>query len=197
MNSEIAILVIRSAINILFRRTFYFFAYQKESSFLRKRIPDSWGKSLWNCDSVHKICDKIFFPEKFSASLPAEKNARSWEKNSRFLQQEFLKLQYYPWDLQLNILSKRNFYFITCWKEFLFLRKEFPVLGARVSEMEILLKLLRCNAFLPQEFSSIVNLVSRTSILLERITIEMIILIRILVLKRRICYLGNLEWMRI
>ena len=41
MNSEIAILVIRSAINILSRRTFYFFAYQKESSFLRKRIPDS------------------------------------------------------------------------------------------------------------------------------------------------------------
>ena len=78
-------------------------------------------------------------------------------------------------------------------KRVLALQKEFPVLVARVSEIEILLKIFRCNAFLPQEFCLLFNLVSRTSILLERITIKIIILIRILVLKRRICYLGNLE----
>ena len=77
-------------------------------------------------------------------------------------------------------------------KRILVLEKEFPVLVARVSEIEILLKIFRCNAFLPQEFCLLFNLVSRTSILLERITIKIIILIRILVLKRRKCYLGNL-----
>ena len=49
------------------------------------------------------------------------------------------------------------------------------------------------DALLPPEFSLLFNLLSRTSILLEGVTIKMIILIRILVLKRRICYLGNLE----
>ena len=93
----------------------------------------------------------------------------------------------------IKIIYRRTLYFIPCWKEFSFSRKEFPILGARVSEIEILLKIFRCNAFLPQEFSLLFNLVSRTSILLERITIKMIILIRIFVLKRRICYLGNLE----
>ena len=93
----------------------------------------------------------------------------------------------------IKIIYRRTLYFIACWKEFSFSRKEFPIIGASVSEIEILLKIFRCNAFLPQEFSLLFNLVSRTSILLERITIKMIILIRILVLKRRICYLGNLE----
>ena len=78
-------------------------------------------------------------------------------------------------------------------KRVLALQKEFPVLVARVSEIEILLKIIRCNAFLSQEFSLLFNLVSRISILLERITIKMIVLIRSLILKRRICYLGNLE----
>ena len=78
-------------------------------------------------------------------------------------------------------------------KRVLALQKEFPVLVARVSEIEILLKIIRCNAFLPQAFSLLFNLVSRISILLERITIKMIVLIRSLVLKRRICYLENLE----
>ena len=102
-------------------------------------------------------------------------------------------MQFCPWDLQLNILSRRTLYSIACWKEFSFLRKEFPLLGTRVFEIKILFKIFRCNAFLPQEFSLLFNLVSRTSILLERITIKMFILIRILVLKGRICYLGNLE----
>ena len=57
-------------------------------------------------------------------------------------------------------------------KRVLALQKEFPVLVARVSEIEILLKIIRCNAFLPQEFSLLFNLVSRISILLERITIN-------------------------
>ena len=58
-------------------------------------------------------------------------------------------------------------------KRVLALQKEFPVLVAlRVSEIEILLKIIRCNAFLPQEFSLLFNLVSRITILLERITIN-------------------------
>ena len=93
----------------------------------------------------------------------------------------------------IKIIYRRTLYFIACWKEFSFSRKEFPIIGASVSEIEILLKIFRCNAFLPQEFSLLFNLVSRTSILLERITFKMFILIRILVLKGRICYLGNLE----
>ena len=57
-------------------------------------------------------------------------------------------------------------------KRVLALQKEFLVLVARVSEIEILLKIIRCNAFLPQEFSLIFDFVSRISILLERITIN-------------------------
>ena len=149
MNSEIAILFIRSAIKHSFQK------------------------------NLLLLC----LPERI---LVLEK------KNSRFLWQEFLKLQFYPWDLQLNILSKRTLYFIARWRV-LALQKEFLVLVVGVSEIEILLKIIRCNAFLPQEFSLLFNLVSRISILLERITIKMIVLIRSLILKRRICYLGNLE----
>ena len=40
-------------------------------------------------------------------------------------------------------------------EEFLFLRKEFPSLVARISKIEILLKIFIRNAFLQEEFSSI------------------------------------------
>ena len=54
-NSEIAILFIRSAIKHSIPEEPI--ACQRESSFLRKRIPDSCGMSYWNCNSVCKICD--------------------------------------------------------------------------------------------------------------------------------------------
>ena len=159
------------------------------------------------------------------------------KKNSGFLWQEFLKLRFCSQYLRLNILSRRTLCFIARWKELSFLKKGFPILVARVSEIAILSirftikhyfqknSLLHCllkrilvfekripgscgksfwnrgssqdtqmsDALLPPEFSLLFNLLSRTSILLERVTIKMIILIRILVLKRRICYLGNWE----
>ena len=149
-----------------------------------------------------------------------------------------MKLRFCSQYLRLNILSRRTLCFIARWKELSFLKKEFPILVARVSEIAILSirfairhyfqknYLLHCllkrilvfekripgscvksfwnrdssqdtqmsDALLPPEFCSIFfNLLSRTSILLEGVTIKMIILIRILVLKRRICYLGNWE----
>ena len=150
-----------------------------------------------------------------------------------------MKLRFCSQYLRLNILSRRTLCFIARWKELSFLKKEFPILVARVSEIAILSirfairhyfqknYLLHCllkrilvfekrkekksscgksfwnrdssqdtqmsDALLPPEFSLLFNLLSRTSILLEGVTIKMIILIRILVLKRRICYLGNWE----
>ena len=40
-------------------------------------------------------------------------------------------------------------------QEFSFLRKELPILVARISEIEIIFKIIRCNAFLLEEFPSI------------------------------------------
>ena len=42
-------------------------------------------------------------------------------------------------------------------QEFSFLRKELPILVARISEIEIIFKIIRCNAFLLEEFPSITS----------------------------------------
>ena len=123
MNSEIAILFIRSAIEHSFLKNLLPLCLLERILVLKKKNSEFLWQEFLKFDSVRKICDKIFFPEELSVSLLAEKNSRSWEKSPQFLGQEFLKMQFYPWDFQLNILSRRILHFITCWKEFLFLRK--------------------------------------------------------------------------
>ena len=89
--SEISILFVRFAIKYSFQKNSLLHCLPKRILFLEKRIPDSCSMSFWNWISVHEICNYTFFPEELSTSLPAEKNSRSWEKNSRFMRQEFLK----------------------------------------------------------------------------------------------------------
>ena len=170
-------------LNILSRRTFYFIAGQKEFSFLRKRIPDSCDKSFWNCDFIHKICILALFPTELSISLPAKKNSRSWEKNSRFLWQEFLKLQFFSQDLQLNI--RKNSLLRCLLESILVLEKR--TLVARVPEIEILLKIFWCNTILAEEFSSI-RYYCRNLDSPWKNQNKMIVMVGILALNRRKCY---------
>ena len=126
--------------------------------------------------------------------------------------------------MRLDILSKRTLCFIACGKEFPILvarvseiailsmrfaikhsfqknsllhclLKRILVLETRVSEIERFFSRYSDVMHSYQKNSLLFILVSRTSILLPwKNGNEMIILIRILVLRRRISYLGNLEW---
>ena len=180
---------------------------------------------------------KYSFQKEPSASLPARKNRRSWEKEFRILVARVSEIAILFAIFVIKYSFQKNSLLHCPLKRIIILKKEFPILVARVSEIAILSirfairhyfqknYLLHCllkrilvfekripgscgksfwnrdssqdtqmsDALLPPEFSLLFNLLSRTSILLEGVTIKMIILIRILVLKRRICYLGNWE----
>ena len=90
--------------------------------------------------------------------------------------------------MRLNILSRRTLNFFACWKE-----KNSCFFVARVSEIVILLKIFRCNAFLPQEFSSIQACYKNLDSPWKDCN-KMILSIRISVLNRRKCQWGNLQW---
>ena len=173
MNSEIAILFIRSAIEHSSLKNLLLLCLLERILVLKKKNSEFLWQEFLKFDSVRKICDKIFFPEELSVSLLAEKNSRSWEKiespilGARISENAILSMRF---PIKHSFQNNSPLHYLL--KRILILEKKFPVPVERVSKIEILFKVFRCNAFLPQEFSSVVNLVSRTSILLERITIK-------------------------
>ena len=144
MNSEIAILFRRSAIKYSFQKNLLLLCLPERIVVLEKKN----SGFLWQEFLKLRFCSQYLWLNILSRRtlcfIARWKELSFLKKNSRFLSQEFLKLQFYPYDLQLDIIFRRTIYFIACWKEFSFLRKEFPVLVARVSEIEIHLKILRC-----------------------------------------------------
>ena len=144
-----------------------------------ERIDQAGKRNLttlnFNCfHFCHCVCVKTFTRKKIKVYLTkfGFQNSHSYNKDSAsYLMNSERVILFIRSRFALNILSGRTLYFFSCQKGLSFLRKEFSILVARVSETEFFLRYSDViHSY--QKNSLLFNLVARTSIPLERNAIK-------------------------